>query len=210
MSGDPYYADRFLHVPDVPEIRQVLGEKRESLRKQYPGAAPVTESMLMRMSRATAPDQLWGFTHSQREQGPEASIFGMVPVHKLLPFRHYDRRLTEGGRANIEDVKTWLSGENGHQEPLRLEYDHNISHGLLGEGNHRLAAAIELGQTHVPVIVQRGPLAHNRSERQGSFLKINEHLMLPDDYKSQLAGHHVPYISPDMHPDLFPQLRGDH
>lgn len=163
MGGNsPYYADRFLKVPNVPEIRQILGQKREDLRRQYPGAAPITESMLLRMNRSTDPDHAWGFTHSQREQGPEASIFGMVPIHKLLPFREFDRTDTDYGRQNIEDIKTWLSGENGHQEPLRLDYDHNLSHGLLTEGNHRLAAAVELGHTHVPVIVQSANLGYKK------------------------------------------------
>lgn len=44
---------------------------------------------------------------------------------------------------------------------------------------------------------------------KGSFLQMNSGLMIPDEYESHLAGHHVPYIPGDMHPDLFPQLRGD-
>jgi len=134
----------------------------------------------------------------------------MVATHKLVPYQEYDRTKEEGGRMNIERIKDWMLGSVGHHEPLWVDYNHDASYGFLSEGNHRLAAAIQLGHTHVPVVIGRNGYSTKESRRgAGGFLQANGGLMIPDEYYSHLAGHHVPFLPPEMHPTLFPQLRGD-
>jgi hypothetical protein len=81
----------------------------------------------------------------------------MVPIDALQHLREWDRRPGQDAGA---DQAYWdkLKGhiaEHGIEEPLSIEYNPNAGSGYLGEGNHRLAIAQELGMTHVPAYVYR-------------------------------------------------------
>lgn len=47
---------------------------------------------------------------------------------------------------------------DGFRNPLHVEYNHKTGRAHLGEGNHRLAAAIQAGIPLVPVVVHRSNL----------------------------------------------------
>ena len=75
-----------------------------------------------------------------------------VPVSTMLPYIEYDR--TVGGQPRIDELKESI-GKDGIKEPLILEWSQATGRALITEGNHRLAAAVQLGLTHVPVRVVR-------------------------------------------------------
>jgi hypothetical protein len=85
----------------------------------------------------------------------------MVPIDALQHLREWDRRPGQDAGA---DQAYWdkLKGhiaEHGIEEPLSIEYNPKAGSGYLGEGNHRLAIAQELGMTHVPAYVYRSTKA---------------------------------------------------
>ena len=71
-----------------------------------------------------------------------------VPVSVLQRMRGNNLRYDVDELA--EDLK-----QRGFQEPGIIQYSQKSRTALLGEGNHRLAAAIEAGMTHMPVRVIR-------------------------------------------------------
>ena len=80
-----------------------------------------------------------------------------VPIETIDRMKEYDRAdptqaeiSPEDARQNIDELKESIKAK-GFEEPLILEYSPRDRHAYLGEGNHRLAAAKELGLTHVPV-----------------------------------------------------------
>lgn len=82
-----------------------------------------------------------------------------VPTHALRPFREYDRR--PGGTDAFTSPERWQAlrshiESEGLKNPLRLMYheDDHVAH--LGEGNHRLQIAEDLGLPSLPVTVVRG------------------------------------------------------
>jgi hypothetical protein len=102
-----------------------------------------TESLRLRHTAVPAPAErldpslIWAYTepiHHQRTLEIE-----LVDHYRCWPKAQISQSL-------YEDV-----GENGITQPLVI-YS-NGSHGLLGEGNHRLAVAAGLGMTQVPVVV---------------------------------------------------------
>lgn len=79
----------------------------------------------------------------------------MVKTEDIAPFIEYDRKefprySTEKVNELREDIK-----KNGIKEPLILYYGATKGNIILGEGNHRLMIAKELGITEVPVRVVR-------------------------------------------------------
>lgn len=82
----------------------------------------------------------------------------MVPIDAISHLREWDRR--PGAPASGASPEYWEAlkkhvAQNGFENPLSLEYNPWQGKGYLGEGNHRLAVAQELGMTHVPVFVYR-------------------------------------------------------
>jgi hypothetical protein len=73
----------------------------------------------------------------------------------LVPYREHS---WSRGR-NREGVEAWDAlradvAENGFREPAVLEYNHATGQGYIGEGNHRIGIALELG-VPVPLVVYR-------------------------------------------------------
>jgi hypothetical protein len=61
--------------------------------------------------------------------------------------------------VNRDGLEAWIQlvgdvAVNGFREPAVLEYNPETGQGYLGEGNHRLGVALELG-IPLPVVVQR-------------------------------------------------------
>lgn len=90
---------------------------------------------------------------------------GEVGGHKIgwmsttLAYRHrqYDSSTPgwkdRGGEGSYDALKEDIA-KNGIREPLGLAYDPDTHRAMFGEGNHRLAAAKELGHAAVPVYVR--------------------------------------------------------
>lgn len=102
---------------------------------------------------------------SDNFQMPEHKNPELVAVDDLLPYQEFDRRPgainDKGELAGYRTQQEWDAmkqdiAQNGIQEPLILEFDPDSGCASLGEGNHRLQMAQELGMTHVPVRGMRG------------------------------------------------------
>lgn len=82
-----------------------------------------------------------------------------VPIEAIMPYKEFDRRpgAAEGISADPEywdRLKSHIA-EHGFEDPLTLEYEPTTNTARLGEGNHRLQMAQELGMSHVPVHVMK-------------------------------------------------------
>lgn len=68
----------------------------------------------------------------------------------------------------IKDIK-----ENGMKEPVMVEYNPYTGYVKLGEGNHRLAIAIMLGISEIPVRGVRSQYMEQVERSRGAFVKLN-------------------------------------
>lgn len=128
----------------------------------------------------------------------------LVPVHQLMRYKEYDRTGAQGyanSKENINNIANDLSthGIDGLREPVHLNYDHNLRWGVLTEGNHRLAAALQAGVTHIPVMVHtRGSEASNKQKGVGAPLHMDTRLHEEDyDYHPSI-----------VHPGNFQEFEG--
>lgn len=70
----------------------------------------------------------------------------------------------ETDREGIERHKAALSEGRGFTDPVMVEFDPRNKRAVLGEGNHRVEAARELGITHVPTRVVRSRISDDDME----------------------------------------------
>jgi hypothetical protein len=137
------------------------------------------------------------------EGDPTESATGMVSVHSLRPLMEFDRSGKDAdphSAQRISDIAADIKSGKGITNPLMVAYDHKNKWGFIGEGNHRLAAAIQAGASHVPVTVYRqGNLAKHKE--QG----IGNHLAMMTDF-----GRGTPqtedYVPTNIHPGHFKQF----
>jgi ParB-like nuclease domain len=137
------------------------------------------------------------------EGDPTESATGMVPVHALRPFMEFDRaghQADSHSAQRISEIVSDITSGKGITNPLMVAYDHKNKWGVLGEGNHRLAAAIQAGVSHVPVTVYRDSGLGSR-KREG----IGSHLAMITDF-----GRGTPqtedYVPTNIHPEHFKQF----
>jgi len=80
-----------------------------------------------------------------------------VPTQNLMRFMHVDREVTPkpgGGRWYLDELTEKIGSEGFLEDfPLKFYYDPDAHKGLLGDGNHRFAAAACLSLPTVPVDV---------------------------------------------------------
>ena len=106
----------------------------------------------------------------------------LVPVAHLMRYKEYDRAGAQGysnSKENINNIANDLSthGIGGLREPVHLNYDHDRKWGVLVEGNHRLAAALQAGVSHIPVIVHaRADLFKDKHNGVGAPLHMDTRL----------------------------------
>lgn len=128
-----------------------------------------------------------------------------VLIDKLWPHREWDHQPggysydREGGGPHgwKHDEQSWESNkrsvsEEGIQHPITLEYNPKIHSAYIGEGNHRLHWAKELGHETVPVKVWRTskemhpryrlPGAHRLPEGEHISQELSPRAVLPEDY----------------------------
>lgn len=133
------------------------------------------------------------------------SVVGMVPVSALIPlrqhngvqpgFEYHDQPIIDSIAADIRSGK-------GITNPIQVFHDHETSTGTIGEGNHRLAAAVQEGITHVPVRVH-GRYGAKRAQFMRGEGQAGD-LVRETTWKGGLGENYDP---PDMHPHHFPAFR---
>lgn len=161
------------------------------------------------------------------QYGKKTASYGGVPVahvriDKLWPHREWDHQADghsydrEGGGpyAGKHDVQSWERNrqsvaEGGIEHPITLEYNPKAHSAYIGEGNHRLHWARELGHETVPVRVWRTskdmhprydlPGAHRLPEGEHIPQELDPRDVLPQDWfpaQGKTAGRQ---IQPGVH-----------
>jgi len=128
----------------------------------------------------------------------------LVPVHQLAHYQEFNRAGSDGfssSKKTIEDITNDLvsKGVNGIREPLHITYDHDAKWGVLVEGNHRLAAALRAGVSHLPVIIH-GRADHWANKKNG----IGHPLHMDTRLHEIDTGYHPSVI----HPGNFQEFEG--
>lgn len=127
----------------------------------------------------------------------------LVPVSHLAGFMEYDRagkQPTTGSSRTIDSLTKEMSqkGSDAIREPLQISYDHRENWGVLVEGNHRLAAAMKAGVTHLPAVITRGA-DHRDNKRNQIGAPLNVDMRIVDK-----SG----YMPSTIHPGNFKQFEG--
>ena len=98
--------------------------------------------------------------------GPDRSVVGLAPTSILVRYREHDglwnsrhAATTRYDRQVIDALRADLRRGTGFHTPLILDYDHLCGWAYLGEGNHRLAAAVAEEIPEVPLRVVRSRTA---------------------------------------------------
>jgi hypothetical protein len=117
-----------------------------------------------------------------------------VPVETMKRYMHVDRTAPDMSHYTEEDwAALKQSLEQGWTEPLMILYYSKDRTAVLGEGNHRLAAAIQLGMDSVPVRVWRMSMAGSESSYADNVVPVpgmtpNKHGYVPADLKPSDIG----------------------
>ena len=136
------------------------------------------------------------------------SVVGMVPVSRLIALREFDRTKSDqnwDGHSThtIDSIAADIKSGKGITNPIMVAYDHKNKWGYIGEGNHRLAAAIKAGATHVPVTVYRQPgLDAHKNKRVGGHLAMTTNFT--EQHHAQITGEE--YVPTNIHPSHFKQF----
>lgn len=119
------------------------------------------------------------------------SVVGMVPTSSLLPYREHAGEQKPTSRSVIDNIKSDIHAGQQIHEPLMLDYDPQRGRAQIGEGNHRLQAAVESGVAHVPVRVTKARLGAD----QGA----------PARHAGPFPGaeHDPKYVPPTFHPSYL-------
>lgn len=131
------------------------------------------------------------------------SVVGFVPPHALLPYAEHDGiqnpHIEGHDRKIIDSIRADIRSGVGIRSPLMMEYDHERRIGSLGEGNHRLRAAIEENTPVVPVTVYgRSRLAARKENGLTAPLR---------PATTWTGGVGEDYIPPNIHPLHFEQFK---
>lgn len=142
----------------------------------------------------------------EQRQGEPAAEAGygrytaLVPVSSLVKYREYERGgrdANSGSEKVINSIADDLRSGKKINEPLSMSYDHETGWGVIGEGNHRLEAAIRAGVSHVPVQIHRSSYASN-AKRNG--------VGAPLTLDRRLIEKETGYFPSIMHPGNFKEF----
>ena len=128
--------------------------------------------------------------------GEDHSVVGMVPTHLLAAMPGNDT--SEERMPYQRDALAPETG-TGFRDPVIVEFDGKNQKAYLGEGNHRVRAAMEAGLSHVPARVVRtseiSDFTEKRVRHQGGRVgRVNTG---PSPWKGNLGEEYWPS---DMHP----------
>ena len=136
------------------------------------------------------------------------SATGMVRTEKLIPLMEH-RRLGADAQPSSSKVIAGIRGDiksgKGINNPIMVAYDHANKWGVVGEGHHRLEAAMAEGVTHVPVTVYRQPGLGERKEKSlGNHLAMTTNFTDKGSYEERTGKEYVPT---NVHPAHFKQFQ---
>jgi hypothetical protein len=142
------------------------------------------------------------------EGDPTESATGMVRTERLIPLMEHRRRGADAqpsSEKTIAGIRGDIQKGKGINNPIMVAYDHENKWGVIGEGHHRLEAAMAEGVSHVPVTVFRQP---NLGERKENFL--GGHLAMMTNFTDK--GSHdermgKEYVPTNIHPGHFKQFQ---
>lgn len=130
----------------------------------------------------------------------------LVPVSQLAKYTEFDRNVTpkwskEDSESTINSIANDLrkGGVNALHGPVIMTYSHKSRWGYIGEGNHRIAAAIRAGISHLPVRVAgtRYDLEEEKRRGVGSAMHLDNRVVEEGGYFPQ-----------DLHPGNFKEFEG--
>jgi hypothetical protein len=122
-----------------------------------------------------------------------------------MGYREYDRKGvhdTGNSRTTINNIAADLRGKGaeGFHEPAYLLYNHEQKWGYLGEGHHRLEAAVQAGVSHVPVRVLKASsdhIADHKKKGLGGPMNLDNRVV-------ETGG----YMPSNLHPGNFKEFEG--
>lgn len=142
------------------------------------------------------------------EGDPTESATGMVRTERLIPLMEH-RRLKQDAQPHsherVKEIRSDIRSGKGINNPIMVAYDHDNKWGVVGEGHHRLEAAMAEGVSHVPVTVFRQPGLGERKEKSiGGHLAMITNFTDKGSYDERMGKEYVPT---NIHPWHFKQFQ---
>jgi len=142
------------------------------------------------------------------EGDPTESATGMVRTERLIPLMEH-RRLGADAQPSsfktVAGIRADIKSGKGINNPIMVAYDHANKWGVVGEGHHRLEAAMAEGVSHVPVTVYRQPGLGERKEKFiGGHLAMTTNFTDKGSYEERMGKEYVPT---NIHPGHFKQFQ---
>jgi len=136
------------------------------------------------------------------------SATGMVRTERLIPLMEH-RRLGADAQPSsaktIAGIRGDIKSGKGINNPIMVAYDHTNKWGVVGEGHHRLEAAMAEGVSHVPVTVYRQPGLGERKENfKGGHLAMTTNFTDKGSYEERTGKEYVPT---NVHPAHLKQFQ---
>jgi len=142
------------------------------------------------------------------EGDPTESATGMVRTERLIPLMEHRRRGADAqpsSEKTIAGIRGDIQKGKGINNPIMIAYDHANKWGVVGEGHHRLEAAMAEGVSHVPVTVFRQPGLGERKENfLGGHLAMTTNFTDKGSYDEKMGKEYVPT---NIHPGHFRQFQ---
>jgi len=136
------------------------------------------------------------------------SATGMVKTERLIPLMEHRRRGADAqpsSEKTIAGIRGDIQKGKGINNPIMVAYDHENKWGVIGEGHHRLEAAMAEGVSHVPVTVFRQPNLGERKENfLGGHLAMMTNFTDKGSYDERMGKEYVPT---NIHPGHFKQFQ---
>ena len=142
------------------------------------------------------------------EGDPTESATGMVRTERLIPLMEH-RRLKQDAQPHshqrVAEIRSDIRSGKGINNPIMVAYDHANKWGVVGEGHHRLEAAMAEAVSHVPVTVFRQPGLGERKEKSiGGHLAMTTNFTDKGSYDERMGKEYVPT---NIHPAHFKQFQ---
>lgn len=131
--------------------------------------------------------------------GPDRTVIGWVPTHVLgqMPgnLADYEPRINEYQAA--------LATGQGFEYPIMIEYNYRTRYARVGEGNHRVAAALRAQVSHLPARCIRSLFRNDATIADGGRPMLVTTQIRPWPWTDEHD--HSLYVPPEFHPIyLFP------
>jgi GNAT superfamily N-acetyltransferase len=174
--------------PETDQILRMLGvdpERHHNPGRSHTLAEQGGEARLLPTPSAMNPEPK-GFRPGDDLAGMDKHPHvGWVKTDALIRHREYDRADPSQGYSNsrekIDSIKREFQ-DHGQREPVVLIHDPDTDKAYLGEGNHRLAAAHELGWPALAVHVTRAYAHEAETKMNHPRFSLGSHKVHPDEY----------------------------